>query len=136
MDTNCAPLLAALFLYSYKADFIQGLLKKNEKKLARSFNLTFRYIDDVHSLNNSRFIDFVDRIYPIKLEIKDTTDTDRHASYLDLHLEIDSEGWLRTKLYDKRDDFNVPIVNFCLFFFDIRIQITPLVSSNSPYSCF
>jgi hypothetical protein len=34
MDTNCAPLLADLFLYSYEADFIQGLLKKNEKKLA------------------------------------------------------------------------------------------------------
>ena len=43
-------------------------------------------------------------------EIMDTTDTDRSASYLDLHLEIDSEGvWLRTKLYDKRDDFNFPI---------------------------
>jgi hypothetical protein len=36
-----------------------------------------------------------------ELEIKDTTDTDRSASYLDLHLEIDSEGRLRTKLYDK-----------------------------------
>ena len=33
-------------------------------------------------------------------------------SYLDLHLEIDSEGLLRTKLYNKRDDFNIPIVNF------------------------
>ena len=34
MDTNCAlPLLADLFLYSYETDFIQGLLKKNEKKL-------------------------------------------------------------------------------------------------------
>ena len=33
--------------------------------------------------------------YPIELEIKDTTDTDRSASYLDLHL-----------------DFNFPIVNF------------------------
>ena len=32
--------------------------------------------------------------------------------YLDLHLEIDSEGRLRTKLYDKRYDFNFPIVNF------------------------
>jgi len=64
------------------------------------------------SLNNSRFGDFVGRIYPIELEIKDTTDTDRSASYLDLHLEIDSEGRLRTKLYDKRDDFNFPIVNF------------------------
>jgi hypothetical protein len=33
MGTNCAPLLADLFLYSYEADLIQGLLKKNEKKL-------------------------------------------------------------------------------------------------------
>jgi hypothetical protein len=49
MGTNCAPLLADLLLYSYKADFIQWLLKKNEKKLARSFNFTFRYIDDVFS---------------------------------------------------------------------------------------
>ena len=112
MGTNCAPLLADLFLYSYEVDFIQGLLKKNEKKLARSFNIKFRYIDDVLSLNNSGFGDFVDRIYPIELEIKDTTHTDTSASYLDLHLEIDSEGRLTTKLYDKRDDFNFPIVNF------------------------
>jgi hypothetical protein len=48
---------------------IQGLLKKNEKKLGRSFNFTFHYIDDVRSLNNSRIGDFVDRIYPIELEI-------------------------------------------------------------------
>ena len=82
MGTNCAPLLADLFLYSYGADFIQGLLKKNEKRLVRSFNFTFRYIDDVLSLSNSRFGDFVDRIYPIELEIKDTTDTDRSASYI------------------------------------------------------
>jgi hypothetical protein len=48
-----APLLADLFLYSYEADFIQGLLKKNENKLAQSFNFTFRYIEDVLALNNS-----------------------------------------------------------------------------------
>ena len=89
MGTNCAPLLADLFYYSYEADFIQGLLKKNETKLVRSINCTFRYINDVILLNNSRFGDFVDRIYPIELEIQDTTDTDRSASYLDLHLEID-----------------------------------------------
>ena len=91
-----------LFLYSYEADLIQVLLRKNEKKLARSFNFTFRYIYDVLSLTNSRLGDFVDRIYPTELEIKDTTDTDRFVSYLDRHLEIDSEGRLKTKLYDKR----------------------------------
>ena len=101
-----------LFLYSYDADFIQGLLKKNEKKLSRSFIFTFRYIDDVLSLNNSRFGDFIDRIYLIELEIKDTTDTDRSASYLDLHHEIYCEERLRTKLYDKGDYYNLVIVNF------------------------
>jgi hypothetical protein len=65
IGTNCAPLLADLFLYSYEADFIQRLVKKNEKKLARSFNFTFCYIDDVLSLNNSRFSDYFDRIYPL-----------------------------------------------------------------------
>ena len=97
-----------MFLYSYEADFIQGFLKKNEKKLARSFNFPFRYIDDVLSLNNSRLGDFVDLIYPIELEIKDIKDTDKSASYLDIHLEIDSEGRLRTKSYEKRYDFNFP----------------------------
>ena len=69
-----------MFLYSYEADFIQGLFKKKKKKLDRCFNVTFRYIDDVLSINNSRLGDFVDCIYPIDLEIKDTTDTDRSAS--------------------------------------------------------
>ena len=123
MGTNCAPLLCDLFLYSYESDFIQGFLRKNEKKLARSFNFTFRYIDDVLSLNYSRFGDFADRIYPIELEIKDTAETYMSASYLDLHLEVDSEGRLRTKLYDKRDDFNFPIVNFT--FICSNIPATP-----------
>ena len=105
--------------YSYEADFI---LKKNEKRQARSFNFRFRYLDDVLSLNNSRFDDFVDRIYPIELEIKDSTDTDQLASYIDLLLEIDSEGRLRMKLYNKRDDFNFPIVNFSFIYIAIFQQ--------------
>ena len=77
--------------FSYEADFIEGLLKKYEKKLARLFNFTFRYIDDFRSLNNYRFGDFFD---PIELDIKDTTDTVRSDSYLELH----SGDKLRTKL--------------------------------------
>jgi len=40
--------------------------------------------------------------------------------YLDLHLVIDNKGRLRMKLYDKREDFNFPIVNF------------PFICSNIP----
>ena len=107
-------LIDNIFVIFWWTCFPTWILKKNEKKLGRSFDFTFCYIYDVLSLNTSRFGDFVDRIYPIELEIKDTTDTDRSASYLDIHLEIDSEGRLRTKLYDKRDDFNFPIVNFLI----------------------
>ena len=68
------------------------------------------YINDVLSPNNSRFGDFVDHVYPIELEIKETTDI--CDSYFDLHLTIGSEGRLITKHYDERDDFNFTIVKF------------------------
>ena len=98
-------------------DFIQELLKKNEKKLTRSFNCTFRYIDDVLSLNKSSFGDFIDPHWAWNNEYHRYRQS---ASYLDLHLEIDSEGRLRTKLYGTRDDFIFPIVNF------------PFICSNIP----
>jgi hypothetical protein len=90
-----------VFFFSATCSFIrrrQTSLRDFYKKLALSFNFTFRYIDDVFLLNDSMLNDFVDRTYSIEFEIKDTTDADIFASYLDLHLEIDSDGWLRTKL--------------------------------------
>ena len=48
----------------------------------------FCYIDDVLSINNSKFGDYADCFYPNELEIKDTTDTGRSASYFDLHIKI------------------------------------------------
>ena len=79
---------------------------------ARAFNFTYRYIDDVLSINNSRFAEFLPLIYPPELEVKETTDTALSASFLDLYLEFDDSGQLSTKIYDKRDDFNFKIINF------------------------
>ena len=45
--------------------------------------------------------DFLHLIYPSQLAIKDTTDTVESASYLDLHLKIDTRGRLNTKFYEK-----------------------------------
>ena len=66
------------------------------------------------------FGDYGDLLYPIDLEINDTTDTAWSASYPDLYLEIDSESGLRTKFHDKRDRFILTIVNF------------PFICCNSP----
>ena len=122
MGTICAPLLADLFLHSYEADFIQNTLKSDRKTSGKDFNFTYRYIDDVLSLNNPKFSDFLHVIYPSELDIKDTTESGCSASYLDLLLEYDNEKKLCVKLYDKRDDFNFSVVNF------------PFLCSNIPSS--
>ena len=74
---------------------------------------------DVLSLKNTKFAEYLEFIYPRELEIKETTETSASSSYLDCYLYIDN-GKLTTRLYDKRDDFNFPIVNF------------PFLSSNIP----
>ena len=122
MGTNCAPLLADIFLYSYEADFIQSLLSTGKKHLASRFNLTYRYIDDVLSINNPEFENYLGQMYLAELEIKDTTESTTSASYLDLLLSIGRDGQLHTSIYDKRDDFNFHITNF------------PFLSSNIPSS--
>ena len=122
MGTNCAPLLADIFLYSYEADFIQSLLSTGKKHLASRFNLTYRYIDDVLSINNPEFENYLGQMYPAELEIKDTTESTTSASYLDLLLSMGRDGQLHTSIYDKRDDFNFHITNF------------PFLSSNIPSS--
>jgi hypothetical protein len=113
MGTNCAPLLADLILYSYEAEFVQKLLQDNNKRLAMSFNHTFRYIEDVLSINNHNFHNYAHLIshWTRKL-IMDTTESDKSASYVDIFLNIDSNDRLTTTLYDKCDDFNFAIVNF------------------------
>ena len=122
MGINCAPLLADMFLYSYEAEFIQTLIKSGKRHLAKSFHFTYRYIDDVLSINNPKFGDYIDYIYPVELEIKDTTDAYHQAYYLDLDLSYNRDKRLQVKLYDKRDDFNFNIDNF------------PFLSSNIPQS--
>ena len=93
---------------------VVGIPMGKDKKIheARAFNFTYRYIDDVLSINNSRFAEFLPLIYPPELEVKETTDTASSASFLDLYLEFDDSGQLSTKIYDKRDDFNFKIINF------------------------
>ena len=105
-----ASCLICLFLYSYEEDFIQGDFGKNEKKSAGSFNFMFRSIDDEHSLN--MYCVYVYPIFPIKLYLKDTTYTSKFASYPYIYLEIDRDARLRTKNFDKRDDFNFVIAKF------------------------
>ena len=106
MRKNCAPLLADLFLYSYENEFLDNMIKSGHKRLAKSFNLCYRYTDDLIVFNNKTFLDYLKEIYPSQLAVKKANKSDHIADYLDLTFIIDSEGKLSTRLYDKRDDFD------------------------------
>ena len=67
------------------------------------------YIDDVSSINNSRFAEFLPLIYPPELEIKETTDTASSASFLDLYLEFDDSGQFTTLHYTTLHYNTIPI---------------------------
>ena len=83
MGTNCALLLADLFLYSYENEFLDTLIKESKVKLARKFSLSYRYIDDLIFFSNKRFKEFISDIYPKELTISETTESDSLACYLD-----------------------------------------------------
>ena len=53
----------------------------------------------------------VSQIYPSELNLNKTNTSDTEATFLDLHLSI-SNDIVSPKNYDKRDDFDIGIVNF------------------------
>ena len=63
MGTDCAPLLANPFLFFYEYRYMKSLIKSNIL-MARKFNNTIRYIDDLLVLNNTNFNDAINDIYP------------------------------------------------------------------------
>ena len=73
MRTIYVRLLADIFLYSYQTEFIQFLLFTRQKQLASQFNFTYRYFEDVLSINNPDFEEHPSKMYLTELEIKDTT---------------------------------------------------------------
>ena len=92
MGTNCGHLLADIFLYLYEAEFNESLLSTGRKQLASRFNFTYRYIDDVLSINNPEFENYISQMYPVELEIKDTT-VGNIFCFLPGFTSVDREGW-------------------------------------------
>ena len=122
IGANCAPLLVDIFRYSYEAEFIQSWLSAGRKRLVSKFNFIYRYVDDVLSINNQDFENYLGQMYPPELEIKDKTESNTFVPLLDLLLSIGRDGQLHTSLYDKCDDFNFHMTH------------VPFLSSNISYS--
>ena len=67
MGTNCAPLVAVLFLFCYERDFMMSLSDDKQADVIDAINMTSRYLDDILNINNVYFDNIVSQIYPSEL---------------------------------------------------------------------
>ena len=82
-----------------------------QAEIIEAFKSTSRYLDDLLNIDNPYFEGMVNRIYPPELQLNKANTSDTEAPFLDLHLSI-ANGFVSSKIYDKRDDFDFDIVNF------------------------
>ena len=123
MGTNCAPLVADLFLFCYERDFMTSLSDVKQAEIIEAFKSTSRYLDDLLNIDNPYFEGMVIRIYPPELQLNKANTSDNEAPFLDLHLSI-SNGFVSSKIYDKRDDFDFDIEIF--HFWLVTFPVLPL----------
>ena len=64
MDTNCAPLVANLFLFCYDRDFMMSHSDDKQADIIDAFNTTSRYLDDTLNIDNVYSDNIVSQIYP------------------------------------------------------------------------
>ena len=69
MGTNCAPLVADLFLFCYEMDFMMSLSDDQQADIIDAFNTTSRYLEDILNIYNVYFDNMVSQIYPSELQL-------------------------------------------------------------------
>ena len=99
MGTNCAPLVADLFLFCYERDFMKSLTKEKRYYLIDAFNSTSRCLDDLLNIDSVRFGHMVRRVCPAGLQLNKANVSDTVSAFLDLNLSIHN-NIVSTKIYD------------------------------------
>ena len=111
MGNNRASFVADLFLFCYERDFMLSLSDANQSEVIEASNSSSQYLDDLLNIDNNFFDSMVNHIYPSELQLNKANVSDTEATFLDLNLSI-SDGFVKTKFFNKRNDFDFDIVNF------------------------
>ena len=88
MGNNYATMVADLFLFCYKRDFMMSLSDDKQADIIDTLNPTSRYLDDILNINKVNNDNMVSQIYPSELQLNKANTSDTEAAFLDLHLFI------------------------------------------------
>ena len=97
---------------------MSNLHKSKQYDLIDMFNDTSRYLDDIFTIDNPEFEKHIPDIYPTELQLNKAITSDKETSFLELNIKVVGSD-VHISVYDKRDDFGFPIVNFPWFSGDV-----------------
>ena len=133
MGTNCAPVLANLFLYSYESRYVSRIEREQGLDAARNFHMTFRLIDDVLSVDNPLIESAVSvpfeegGMYPTSLDLNKTSKSPDAVEFIGVNVEARSKRF-RLSVYDKRKSFPFHVRRYPL--------MSSLIPRSIPYGVF
>ena len=81
MGTNCAPLVADLFLFCYERDFMMSIFDDKQADLIDTLDTTSRYLDDILNINNVYFDNIVGQLYPLEPQLNKAKTSDTEAEF-------------------------------------------------------
>ena len=145
MGTDCAPVLANLFLLYYERKYIFNLVEIGDTDTLYKLSNTGRFIDDLISINDHcKLLELLTSIYPSCMTVNKTNPSTKHATYLDMDLSISNNNFI-SKVYDKRRDFSFKVRNLTHFDSNLATsakvglfigQLNRFLAINSNYEFF
>ena len=133
MGTNCAPVLANLFLYTYESRFVSRIESEKGTHAARLFHNTFRLIDDVLALDNPLLHKALSRpyeeggMYPASLTLNQTSIDPSRVEFIGMTVETVGAR-LKLSVFDKRKSFPFQVRRYPL--------AASLIPRSIPYGVF
>jgi hypothetical protein len=113
---------------------------EHQDGIITAFNNNLRYLDDLLNVDNNHISSLVNKIYPNELQLNKANTSGKKANIVDLNLSIEN-GYVTSKIYYKRDDFNFNIANVSFLDGDVslatsyRVYISSMFSSYVLYVC-
>ena len=115
MGGNSSSEIADCTLGWFEFTFMISLMDRKDGckiRLAKILSNNKRYVDDLISLNYLNFGNLYKDIYPNGLLMERSGNDNKIVNYLDLRMELDGKGGYTTKVYNKLDDFNFPVIQY------------------------
>ena len=112
MGGNSSSQFADLSLSKCEYNYMCNLIKEKKFNLAKLLSKNSRYVDDLGTVNYLHFNNLIRSIYPSDLLMERSGDNNKDVNYLDINITLDIHGKVTTRLYNKLDDFNFPVVMY------------------------